>query len=403
MAIAWGWHGSCYALYQLTLYLSSTRATENPDRILNKAGIAAGLSIGFNVIMIFPAGALTLAFFALLIAEWTIAKPAEPVSGEEDRRKKKKERKRQARSAAATYSAHSAWQAMIHMALPAIVVAGIAVTLPRKLVYIEEGYLGPPSIFAILEGIVRPSLLHSATGQLGLAALVPLDLLVRMFTYVVAPALLLALVVCALALARACARRHSADSLTEADRVLLLLGVTMPAALVMILASRYVFDRPYPEMRTALYWIPLFGLAALALVKKLLAGARSQKIAAALIAAGLLICVVQFATQFNTRYFAEWAYCAPTKDMMQIIRARHAATPDARVRVGASWEFEPGINFYRAMWRLTWMDPVFRESPDADYDYYILLRDDVSLIERRRLKLLRKDDLFQSALAKAGA
>jgi hypothetical protein len=33
----------------------------------------------------------------------------------------------------------------------------------------------------------------------------------------------------------------------------------------------------------------------------------------------------------------------------------------------------------------------------------MLLRDDVSLIERRRLKLLLKDDLSQSALARSGA
>ena len=392
-----------YSLYQLALYLSATRVGR-PEPDPEPSGNRGGALVGCNVIMIFPAGALTLAFFGLLIAEWIFATPAsaEAAATEEERRKKKKERKRQARSAAATHTARSAWQAMIHMALPAVLVAGIAVTLPAKLVYIEEGYLGPPSIFAILAGIVRPSLLHSATGQLGLAALVPLDFLVLMLTYVVAPAVLLALVVWSLAVARASARRRSAESLTEADRVLLLLGVTMPAALVMILASRYVFARPYPEMRTALYWIPLFGLAALVMVKKLLAGARSQQAVAALAAAGLLFCVVQFATQFNTRYFAEWAYCAATKDMMQIIRTQHAAAPDTRVRVGASWELEPGINFYRAMWQLTWMDPVFRESPDADYDYYMLLHDDVSLIGRRRLKLLLKDDLSQSALGKAG-
>jgi hypothetical protein len=51
---------------------------------------------------------------------------------------------------------------------------------------------------------------------------------------------------------------------------------------------------------------------------------------------------------------------------------------------------------------LAWMDPVYRESPDADYDYYLLLRGDQSLIERRRLKLLLKDELSQSSLAKAG-
>ena len=276
------------------------------------------------------------------------------------------------------------------------------VTLPRKLVYLEEGYLGPPSLFAILEGIVRPSLLHSARGQLGLAALLPPDLLVRMVTYVVAPAVVLGLVLLTVAMVYQWARGRSFDALPETDRLLLLLGITMPAALLMIVMSRYLFAQPYPEMRTVLYWIPLFGLASLALVKRLLAGSRAQQIGAMPAIAMMVLCVVQFATQFNTRYYAEWAYCAATKDMMEIIRAQHAAIPDARVRVGASWELEPGINFYRAMWQLAWMDPVFRESPDADYDYYLLLRDDISLVERRRLKLLLKDDLSRSALAKAG-
>lgn len=392
-----------YAMYQLMLYLSATRGAESPNRLLNKAGIALGLSVGCNVIMIFPAGALGLAFFAIPITEWMLAKPA-PVesAGAVEERRKKKERKRKARSAAGVDGARSVWQATIHLAVPALVVAGIIVTLPRKLVYLEEGYLGPPSLFAILEGIVRPSLLHSASGQLGLAALVPADLLVRIVTYFVTPVVLLGLVILTVAMFYQWARGRSFDALPETDRVLLLLGVTMPAVLLMIVASRYVFGKPYPEMRTVLYWIPLFGLASLALVKRLLAGPRAERMAAAAAIALIVLCVVQFVTQFNTRYYAEWAYCAATKDMMQIIRAEHAARPDARVRVGASWEFEPGINFYRAMWHLVWMDPVFRESPDADYDYYLLLRDDISLIERRRLKPLLKDALSNSALAKAG-
>jgi hypothetical protein len=73
-----------YAIYQLMLYLSATRGAPDPNRLLNKAGIAIGLSIGCNVIMIFPTGALALAFFALLIAEWMLARPApiEPAAAE---------------------------------------------------------------------------------------------------------------------------------------------------------------------------------------------------------------------------------------------------------------------------------------------------------------------------------
>ena len=280
--------------------------------------------------------------------------------------------------------------------MPAIVVAGISVTLPRKLVYIEEGYLGPPSIFAILEGIVRPSLLHSATGQLGLAALVPLDLLVRVVTYFVAPAVLVAVVVLSIAMVYGWARGRSFDTLPRDGSRATPLGHYH--------AGGARDDRGEPlRLRPAVSG-DAHGALLDSPVRTGLSRPREEvagRIAGATDRRGVrdrrvcLFCIVQFATQFNTRYYAEWAYCAATKDMMQIIRTQHAAKPDARVRVGASWEFEPGINFYRAMWQLAWMEPVFRESPDADYDYYLLLHDDISLIERRRLKLLLKDDLFQ--------
>src|ERR1022692_55097 len=220
-----------YGLYQIVLYLSAPGAP-NPNRLLNKAGMAVGLSI----------------------TEPMLAKPAPEEGGAAaaERRKKKKERRRKARGDAAMDGPRSAWQAMIHMAAPAFVVAGIGATLPRKLVQLEEGYLGPPSLFAILEGIVRPSLQHSARGQLGLAALVPLDLLVRTVTYILAPVVLLAVVMWTIARVHAWVCGLSFDTLAEADRILLLLGGPMPAALAMIVASRYWFAQPYPEMRTVL-------------------------------------------------------------------------------------------------------------------------------------------------------
>ena len=71
--------------------------------------------------------------------------------------------------------------------------------------------------------------------------------------------------------------------------------------------------------------------------------------------------------------------------------------------MGASWEFEPGINFYRAMWQLAWMEPVFRESPMRTtitiYCCAMIFRSSNAV----SLKLLLKDDLSKSALAKAGS
>ncbi len=390
-----------WAIYPLMLYLSSKRDDGNPDRLLNKAGVALGLSIGSNVIMIFPAIPLLAAFFALLITEWLLAKPApEPLATElETHRKTKKDRKRKSRDGAVGMGGRSAWQAMIHLAPPAFLVAGIIVIQPQKLVYFEEGYLGPPSLLAILQGIVAPSLLHSAQGWRGLAALVSPDLLIAAVSYVLVPALILALLGFTLATISRCARGRSFDTLPDADRFLLLLGITIPAVLALIVVSRYVFDKPYPEMRTVLYWIPLLGLACLTLIHKSLEGPRPARMAGIGASALLVLFVFQFATQFNTRYYAEWAFSAATRDMMERVRTQHASTPEKVVRVGTSWELEPSLNFYRMMWQLKWMEPVVRESPDAPYDYYFLLRDDRALIERRKLKLLLKDDLSQTSLA----
>lgn len=48
-----------YALYQLARYLAEPpdrRGANRPARLLSKAGVALGLSIGCNVIMVFPRG-----------------------------------------------------------------------------------------------------------------------------------------------------------------------------------------------------------------------------------------------------------------------------------------------------------------------------------------------------------
>jgi hypothetical protein len=180
----------------------------------------------------------------------------------------------------------------------------------------------------------------------------------------------------------------------------LLLGAMLPLLILLIVVSRYVFEQPYPELRTAMYWLPLLGLACLGLAARLSRGSRLERSLAVPATAILVLFVAQFATQFNTRYFAEWAYCAAGKDMMRTIRADHAIKPLAHARVGATWQLEPVINFYRVAWELDWVDPVIRESPAGSYDYYMLLFDDTALVERLNLQPLMRDRLSGSVLAK---
>lgn len=290
-------------------------------------------------------------------------------------------------------------QALLHFVVPAVVVGGVILSLPRTLVYLEPGYEGPPSLRAILEGIVRPSYLHSPQGRYGLATWFSPELAVRLVTDFIIPAGLAVLAVIAVRIVYTWIQRRRLDALPVIDRFLLLLSLVMPAALVLIVASRYIFHAPYPEQRTVLYWIPLLGLTCLSLMKWLHDTGRTARMLAVPIGAFVVLSIAQFVTQFNTRYYSEWAYCAATKDIMAIIRDQHASRPGDKIRLGVTWQLEPGVNFYRTIWGLDWLNKVNRESPDSDNDYYILLFNDTKLVERRGLKVLLQDKLSGAILA----
>jgi hypothetical protein len=231
-------------------------------------------------------------------------------------------------------------------------------------------------------------------------AWLPAENAVRIVTLLLVPAALAGLVAVAVRILASWIRKKDWDAVPLIDRFLLLLGAMLPTAIVLIVLSRYVFQQAYPELRTAMYWIPLLGLACLGLLKRLRQESEIERILSVPIAAVIVLGVAQFVTQFNTRYFAEWSYCAAGKDMMQIVRADHAGRPGNRVKVGATWQLEPVINFYRVAWSLEWMEPVFRESPDNSYDYYLLAYGDTSLVEKLHLKSLLSDRLSGTVLAK---
>ncbi len=392
-----------YALYQLIAALAVTGDANVRRRILNKAGVALGLSIGCNIIMIFPGGALVVGFLALVAGE-TFVRAPEPVAmaaAVRESGRSKKERRKKPRETESAVRHTAGWtQALIHFVAPAIAVGGIISMLPERLIELEVGYTGPRSLSAILEGLVRYSFVHSPSGFAGLAVLFPAQTAIRIVTNFVIPAALIVLIVIAAQMAIASFKKRNVDSLPLIDRVLLVLAVIFPVAIVMIVVSRYAFGQPYPELRTAMYWLPLLSLACMCSLRQLSSGGKVERLASIPIAAILVLCVIQFVTQFNLRYFAEWSYCAAGKDMMQIVRSGHR--PGTRVRIGATWQLEPVINYYRVAWNLDWMDPVYRESPNGAYDYYLLAFGDTALVEQLHLKALLRDRLSGTVLAKRG-
>ncbi len=391
-----------YALYEVVRFVSAVDGNGRV-RALQKAGVALGLSIGSNVIMIFPGTALILSLAGILAGNAMLAgpdtPPAQPV---EKTPKNKRESRRKARPITSESGARRWQQALLHFALPALAIGGIISMLPNRLIELEAGYMGPPSLQSILEGLVRYSLLHSPSGFAGFLAWFPSETAIRVVTNLVVPALLAGMLVLGFRIIRALRIGGALDGVPFHDRFLLLLSGLLAINIGLIVLSRYAFQQPYPELRTVLYWIPLLGLACLGLLRRLGDGTRVERMFAVPLTAVLVLCVVQFSTQFNTRYFAEWQYCAAGKDMMQIVRSEHALKPGTRIRVGATWQLEPLINYYRVAWRLDWIDPVQRESPDNSFDYYLLAYDDVGLVDRLHLKTLLRDRLSGTVLARRG-
>ncbi len=369
-------------------YLTRYFVSPDSSRLLNMAGLALGLSIGSNIIMIFPGIALAASLLAIQAAS-SGAKPLIEASVKTRARVHKKKTASPPRPG---------WQqALLQFVLPAAVVGGVISILPNQLIELEKGYLGPASLLNILEGLVRPSLYHSAAGFAGLTAWFGPETVVWVFTRLLAPAGLAALLLVAFRILR----QRSLDALPPVSRFVLLMAGTLALCIVLIVVSRHLFHRPYPELRTAMYFIPLFSAAALATVQWLWAPARVRRISSLSLGSLLLLGVAQYVTQFNTRYFAEWAYCAAGKDMMQALRSDHQhASVRNVVRIGATWQLEPVLNFYRVAWNLDWVAPVYRQSPSGSFDYYALAYGDTDLVERLNLRVLLRDRLSGTVLAK---
>jgi len=197
-------------------------------------------------------------------------------------------------------------------------------------------------------------------------------------------------------------RRRSFRDIEVADQFLLFCGGSMLFAVGLLVAANRVFQVPYPQGRTGLCLVPLFTFTALTLWLSI----RKYRILSFLtglpLAALAVLCLIQFMAEFQVTRYSEWSFDAATKRIVQLIRERQAKQPRASVRVGDTAVLEPAINFYRRLYKLDWMQPVTRDTPDGSYDYYVLTEQDTPLIEKLGLTVLFVDAGCGTALAVPG-
>lgn len=314
-----------------------------------RAGLALGLSIGANLVLAPPAIGLALMF---LLAVWNQRRSFKPTVTVT-----KKGTKKETPNPFPTLG-----QALVRFILPFVGIAALIVLSPLSNSSGQQFYVGAASLRAGAKSIVRDSL-QPAPGWL---------------ITTLALAVLPALIVAAALIAWRTASRWIASTLLE--RAILLTGGTLLIGLVAVLASHLLFDVPYPEGRTGIYWIPMLTFTGLALAKL-------WERATVFLAVPMAACIAMYLAQFRVTYYADWPYDRDDRTIANLIR-EHKPAADRKAIAEGSWQLEPSINFYRVSDHLDWLQEVERATPKPGADFYLLLAQDSHFVNDLKLKVL---------------
>ena len=167
-----------------------------------------------------------------------------------------------------------------------------------------------------------------------------------------------------------------------------LLTLTAGSALfgvVFLLAAHRLIKAPYPE-RSIVYFIPILTLIGLSILRRL-------PRAAMLLPVG---CLLIYAVRFPWGPYREGRQYVGSREIAKALRADARQRP---VRVAATSELEPVMNYYRTRYRQGNWARVEPKPADAGYDYYVLPADGSA--ERMGLRILsRKPGIVLAAKAR---
>jgi hypothetical protein len=339
-----------------------------------EAGAAVALSVAANLAFLIPAVVLVAAFAFVLKA------PAGPAASEPAKGKKKPGR--------------AAPQASV-WALPLRVTAGAAlagtaflVTAPLETAKRANFYAGAASLADSLRSVASSSFAHGpGIGGVwgGLGGI---------------PALVLG---CVLALLLLAAGAESFGRRAPvAQAIQSITAVTVAGAWILWVAGHYAAAMPYPQDRSGLFFVPLALLAVALFARGDRPASRWPRFTRAAACFVLMAVASSFAIQWNVSSFLVWRYDADTPRLIEYLHAQ--ARPGRNpVRLGASWQLVPSLEYYRQARGLAWLAPVEQGGPDGDFDFYALIAQDRPLIAARALRPAFRGTVSGTVLAERAA
>ncbi len=189
----------------------------------------------------------------------------------------------------------------------------------------------------------------------------------------------------------------AAASFRIKDRRKLIPFLTFALTLFGLILLRWLFGINYPADRTCMYFI-ILGPIAWAIA------ADSLKWPA-LWALPLIVLVIQFCTQLQTRYFEFWRVEADDQIIAGLIQRESMGKADNSLTLACSWMHQPTMEFYRRYLRVSALKPVerFDPTPLTGFDFYVLSWGDFNREHPSSLKPIFTDPDIEVMLATSSA
>ncbi len=160
--------------------------------------------------------------------------------------------------------------------------------------------------------------------------------------------------------------------------------------------SKYMLDR------TALFLIPLFFLCFIFACYEVLRTTNAKKIVHTFAITITSVFFLHTLLAANFDHTLLWKYDATTKELLNDLETQVKA--DGRsadtIKLGVTWFHAPSMNYYKTVKGLKWLAPVTREGFQGPYDYYFLQDEDVSQLQNKDIKVIKKYPLSGSTFLK---
>lgn len=348
-----------------------------------KAALGCSIAVTANLTFLMPVVVLAAAFCVLLLTKPEKTNTLEPPAPTKPRKKGKKLAPKVSIEPARSYTA------LLNFVVPALLAAvAFFIAAPIDTAHTRDFYAGKQTALASWRDLIEVSFAYgNATGVLQRVERSWAGFALYFFPAITVTALVVALL-------KARVQRSALGLAT------LYSSLAFAGSAALLTAAHLATGIPYPEDRTGIYFVPLATLAALGLARMLFQRPGWRWVGSA-IAVVLVSFAIEFAAQWNVRSFWVWRYDADSKHIFDELEAapKPANLAPEQIRLGASWVYDPSLNYYRVRRRIVWMAPLVRDGFGGDRQFYVVSPEDQAIAKLPKMKAIYRGPVSGTLLA----